>query len=54
MTVIHTKQLGETLGGKQEVGGVDGIVLLLVDWDVHEGLLHGIKKASSHDCGGLR
>lgn len=49
---VNTKQLGETLSGKQEVGGVNGIILLLVDWDVNKGLLHGIKKAS-HDCGGL-
>lgn len=49
---MNTKQLGQTLGGKQEVGGVDGIVLLLVDWDVNEGLLHGINE-TGHDCGGF-
>ena len=36
----QVEQLGELLGGVEELGRVDGVVLVGVDWDVDEGGLH--------------
>lgn len=50
LAVVPTKKVGQALGSFQELGGVDGILLGLVNCHVDEGPLHGIKEAG-HDCG---
>ena len=45
----NVEELGELLSGGKEGGGVDGVVLLGVDWDVDEGGLHVIEER--HVCG---
>lgn len=49
-----TKDGGEGLGSLKEFGGVDGIVLVLVDGDVNKGALDCVKEVGHCGGGGLR
>lgn len=49
-----TKEGGEGLSGLEEFGGVDGILLVLVDGNVNEGALDCVEEVGHYGGGGLR
>lgn len=49
-----TKEGGEGLGGLEEFGGVDGILLVLVDSNVNEGALDCVEEVGHCGGGGWR